>query len=101
VIIVRRTQDFARWLDGLRDLKAKARIMMRLDRVGEGHFGDAKSVGEGIGELRIDAGPGYRIYFARYGRTVIVLLCGGDKDSQDRDIAKAKSIMRELKDREL
>ncbi len=73
---------------------------MRLDRVAEGHFGDAKSVGEGVSELRIDTGPGYRIYFARFGRTIVVLLCGGDKSGQERDIAKAKTIMRALKDGE-
>ncbi len=101
MIIVRRTRDFARWLDDLRDLKAKARIVIRLDRVAEGNFGDAKPVGEGVSELRIDTGPGYRVYFARFGRTVVMLLCGGDKSSQDRDVAKAKAIARTLKDTEL
>jgi putative addiction module killer protein len=88
-------------LDDLRDLKAKARIVIRLDRVAEGNFGDAKPVGEGVSELRIDTGPGYRVYFARFGRTVVMLLCGGDKSSQDRDVAKAKAIARTLKDTEL
>ncbi|AMJ62077.1 type II toxin-antitoxin system RelE/ParE family toxin [Bosea sp. PAMC 26642] len=100
MIIVRRTQDFVQWLNGLRDLKAKARILTRLDRVAEGNVGDVKPVGEGISELRVDTGPGYRIYFTRFGRTVVILLCGGDKSSQDRDIVRAKTIARSLKDEE-
>jgi putative addiction module killer protein len=82
----------------LRDARARARILARLDRFAVGNPGDVKPVGEGISELRIDYGPGYRVYFMRRGPVVIVLLCGGHKASQDRDIALAKSIAAQWKD---
>lgn len=89
---------FDRWLRELRDARARVRILARLDRVAVGNPGDVRPVGEGISELRIDYGPGYRVYFMRRGPVVIVLLCGGDKASQGRDIALAKSIAGQWKD---
>ncbi|WP_027173485.1 type II toxin-antitoxin system RelE/ParE family toxin [Methylobacterium sp. 10] len=91
---MRRTDVFDGWLRGLRDARAKARVALRLDRLAHGNAGDMKSVGEGVSELRIDYGPGYRIYFVRRGEALVILLCGGDKGSQDRDIARAKAIAR-------
>jgi len=81
---------FRKWLHALRDVRARAKIRVRLNRVRLGNFGDAKAVGGGVLELRIPYGPGYRVYFARVGSTVVLLLCGGDKSSQKRDIEKAK-----------
>lgn len=81
---------FRKWLHTLRDVSARAKIRVRLNRVRLGNFGDAKPVGGGVSELRIPVGPGYRVYFAREGSTVVLLLCGGDKSSQKRDIEKAK-----------
>ncbi len=86
---------FKRWVDSLRDRRAIARIDARLRRVSMGHIGDAQSVGDGVFEMRIHYGPGYRLYFIREGETLIVLLCGGNKDSQERDIARAKRIAKE------
>ena len=95
---VLRTRAFADWLRGLRDDRAKARISLRIDRLVIGHEGDTKSVGAGGSELRIDYGPGYRIYFTRRGDTLVILLCGGDKSSQRRDIACAKALATGLED---
>ena len=81
---------FRMWLHALRDVSARARIRVRLNRVRLGNFGDANAVGRGVSELRIPYGPGYRVYFARAGNTVVLLLCGGDKSSQKRDIGTAK-----------
>jgi len=81
---------FSEWLDSLRDLKAKFKIDRRLDRVGTGNFGDYRSVGEGVYELRINYGPGYRVYFGQVGTTIILLLIGGDKSTQEQDIRKAQ-----------
>ncbi len=78
------------WLQALRDVRARAQIEVRLRRVSTGNFGDCKSVGEGVSELRIDLGAGYRVYYAKHGQTLIILLCGGDKSSQQNDIAHAK-----------
>lgn len=83
------TIPFAVWLQSLRSAEAKARIRRRLKRVAEGNFGDHKSVGNGVWELRIDFGTGYRVYYAIYGMTLVLLLCGGDKTSQQQDIATA------------
>jgi len=98
MIEIRQTVVFADWLDGLRDAVAVKRIKQRLARVQIGLFGDAKSVGDGVSELRVDHGPGYRVYFARRGDVVVILLCGGDKGSQKRDITRAKDINKEVED---
>jgi len=95
---VRQTAAFGLWLRTLRDQRAKARIAARIRRASFGNLGDVRSVGKGVWEMRIDCGPGYRVYFARRGDTLVILLCGGDKDTQDRDIERAKAIARELKE---
>ncbi|WP_284943776.1 type II toxin-antitoxin system RelE/ParE family toxin [Acidisoma cladoniae] len=95
MIDVRQTSTFSDWLDGVRDRPAGQRINLRIRRVSLGNFGDVKLVGEGVSELRIDYGPGYRIYVRRRGLTVVLLLCGGDKSTQDRDIARAKTLAKE------
>ena len=93
---VRRTDTFDAWLQGLRDVRAKARIARRIDRLALGNPGDVKPVGAGVSELRVDYGPGYRVYFVLRGEALILLLCGGDKGSQDRDIGRAKAIAETL-----
>lgn len=90
-IAVHYTTEFEEWLDGLRDRQARSRIMVRVERVKEGNLGDHKFF-DGIGELRLVFGPGYRVYFVRQGDTVVILLCGGDKSSQSRDIERAKEL---------
>ncbi|MBM3654316.1 MAG: type II toxin-antitoxin system RelE/ParE family toxin [Alphaproteobacteria bacterium] len=95
---VRKTDAFENWLTGLRDQRGKAKIVARIDRLALGNPGDVAPVGEGVSELRIHFGPGYRVYFVRREKTVVVLLCGGDKGSQERDIAQAKSLAAELED---
>lgn len=92
------TRRFLDWRDGLRDRKAKARIAARLLALESGHWGDAKPVGGGVTELRVHAGPGYRLYLTRRGPAWVLLLCGGDKDSQARDIAMAQAMAKELND---
>jgi putative addiction module killer protein len=96
MIEVRQTEEFSKWLHGLRDDRARARIAERLLRVQAGNFGDVKPVGDSVSELRIDYGPGYRVYFVRRGPVVIVLLCGGDKRTQTADIKRAKPMVPEL-----
>lgn len=96
-IEVRQTPSFVKWITGLRDIRAKARIDTRIMRLANGNPGDVKFFG-GIGELRIDYGPGYRVYFVQRGAALIILLAGGDKDSQNRDIAEAKRLMAQLKE---
>jgi putative addiction module killer protein len=93
---VQRTRDFNDWIEGLRDVRAVARIAARIDYLVRGALGDVKSVGGGVSELRIDYGPGYRVYFTRRGTVVVLLLCGGDKSSQDRDIKRARQMVKEL-----
>lgn len=90
---------FAVWLRELGDRQVQARIMARLNRVRLGNFGDCKAVGEGVLELRMPFGPGYRVYFAREAETVVLLLCGGDKGSQQRDIERAKSCWQDYRNR--
>ncbi|MDP4026128.1 type II toxin-antitoxin system RelE/ParE family toxin [Methylobacterium sp. NEAU 140] len=92
MLVIRRTDAFAGWVSGLRDARAKARIAARVDRLALGNPGDVKPVGSGVSELRIDYGPGYRVYFVQRGETVIILLCGGDKGSQSRDIERARAL---------
>lgn len=96
---IRKTQVFAKWLDGMRDVRARARVLVRIERLSEGHAGDVKPVGEGVSELRIDSGPGYRVYFAKRGQEVIILLAGGDKRTQGADIQKALRLARNLEER--
>jgi putative addiction module killer protein len=96
VIEVRKTETFIAWLDGLRDIRARARIQTRIERLIAGNAGDVAPVGEGVSELRIDYGPGYRVYFVRRGRELVLLLAGGDKSSQSRDIRIALSLARNL-----
>jgi len=96
VVEVRKTKVFADWLDGLRDARAKARILIRLRRLSLGNFGDWKSIGSGVSELRVDYGPGYRIYLTRQENSVVILLVGGTKKSQSRDIKRAISLAQEL-----
>jgi putative addiction module killer protein len=86
---------FTAWLDNVKDERAAARIVTRIRRMEIGNAGDVKSVGEGVSEIRIDYGPGYRVYFTRRGRTLVILLCGGDKNSQRKDIAVAKRMAKE------
>ncbi len=91
-----RTAEFDTWLRGMRDRVAQVRIAQRLDAAVIGHFGDCEPVGDGISEMRIHVGAGYRVYFARRATTVYVLLCGGDKSSQRRDIKRAKQMLKLL-----
>ncbi|TPE44144.1 type II toxin-antitoxin system RelE/ParE family toxin [Amaricoccus solimangrovi] len=95
MIDVRQTRTFKTWLDGLRDRAAAARVATRIARVQAGLLGDAKFF-DGIGELRIDYGPGYRVYFVQRGKVLVILLCGGDKSSQKRDIKLAKKMAEEV-----
>ncbi|MBK6287757.1 MAG: type II toxin-antitoxin system RelE/ParE family toxin [Pseudomonadales bacterium] len=93
---IRKTETFAIWLDELRDLRARARVQARIERLAGGNAGDMKPVGEGVSEMRIDYGPGYRVYFTRQKRELIVLLAGGDKSTQAADIKTALRLAREL-----
>jgi putative addiction module killer protein len=94
---IRRTDAFASWVKQLRDSRARAKIRVRLDRFAQGNPGDVAPVGEGVSEMRIDYGPGYRVYLVRRG-AVVTLLCGGDKSTQDADIARAKTLAKEVSD---
>lgn len=96
MIEIRRTEVFAEWLDGLRDLRARARIQARIERLAVGNPGDVRPVGEGVSELRIDHGPGYRVYFTKRGQELIILLAGGDKSTQSADIRTALHLARNL-----
>ena len=98
MLTIRRTPQFSGWLRELRDIRARAKIITRLDRLAAGNVGDVRPVGEGISELRINYGPGYRVYYVQRGQEYVLLLCGGDKSSQDADINAAKKLARELKD---
>ena len=93
---LKRTQAYIDWINGLTDERAVARITVRVDRLGMGNAGDAESVGDGISELRIHYGPGYRVYYKKSGSQIIVLLCGGDKSTQKKDIKEAKDISKNL-----
>ena len=93
-----RTLQFSKWLEALGDHRGKAKVFVRLRNAALGHFGDCGAVGEGVSEMRIDFGPGYRIYFVRSGPNIYVLLAGGDKSSQTRDIVLAKKLAREIEE---
>ncbi|WP_029004143.1 type II toxin-antitoxin system RelE/ParE family toxin [Azorhizobium doebereinerae] len=97
MVEIRQTARFKSWFAALRDVRAKARIDMRIARLAAGNAGDAKFF-DGIGELRIDYGPGYRVYFRQRGQVLVILLCGGDKGSQGRDIAMARRLAEDLED---
>jgi putative addiction module killer protein len=96
MIEVRTTDVFAHWLDDLRDLQARARVQVRIERLAAGNPGDVEPVGEGVSELRINYGPGYRVYFKKLGRELIILLAGGDKSTQAKDIKAALRLARDL-----
>lgn len=96
MIEIRKTDVFAKWIDELQDIRARARILVRIERLASGNPGDVKPVGEGVSEMRIDYGPGYRVYFKKIGQRVVVLLAGGDKSSQSGDIKTALRLSRYL-----
>jgi putative addiction module killer protein len=93
---IRKTETYGQWIDNLRDLQARARVQVRIERLAAGNSGDVKAVGEGVSELRIDYGPGYRVYFTKRGREVVILLAGGDKTTQAADIKIALRLARNL-----
>jgi putative addiction module killer protein len=95
---IQQTETYAKWFAGLRDRVARARIDIRIRRLSLGNAGDAKPVGEGISEMRVDYGPGYRVYFIQRGEVVTVLLAGGNKSTQNRDIRNAKALAKDLKE---
>jgi putative addiction module killer protein len=94
--IILQTSIFRNWLAGVKDLKARAAILVRIDRAELGNFGDCESVGDGVHEMRIHTGPGYRLYYVQRDKTVYLLLCGGHKGTQARDIRKAKRLALEV-----
>lgn len=98
MIEIRETATFKRWLSRLRDQQGRARILIRIRRLSLGNPGDVRPVGEGVSEMRIDYGPGYRVYYFARGNVLVVLLCGGDKSTQDQDIRDAKRLVNELED---
>jgi putative addiction module killer protein len=93
---IRKAQAFVQWLDSLRDIQARARVLVRIERLVAGNPGDVKPVGEGVSELRITYGPGYRVYYKMQGQTIVVLLAGGDKRTQAKDIEQALQLARTL-----
>ena len=93
---IRRTQRFTAWLSGLKDRVGVAKILIRIDRLVSGNPGSTRNLGAGLGELKIDFGPGYRVYFLQRGSAIVILLCGGDKDTQARDIEIARAMAEEL-----
>ena len=100
MVEVRQTERFARWLKDLRDLRARAKVQVRIERLIGGNPGDARPVGSGVSELRIDYGPGYRVYYQQKGSRLIILLAGGDKSSRSRDIEEALMLSRQIKEDE-
>ncbi|ACA32554.1 type II toxin-antitoxin system RelE/ParE family toxin [Histophilus somni] len=96
MIQIKSTTIFKKWLDDLKDLRARAKIQTRIKRLQLGNFGDVKTVGEGIFELRITEGKGYRVYFKNQNGVIVILLCAGDKSTQENDIKKAKTLAKEL-----
>ena len=97
MVEILKTELFAKWIDGLEDIRARARILVRIERLAAGNPGDVKPVGEGVSELRIDYGPGYRVYYTQRGRSAVILLAGGEKRTQDKDI---KTALCQAKNRE-
>ena len=93
---IRKTREFACWIDGLGDIRARARILVRIERLAAGNPGDVRPVGEGVSELRIDHGPGYRVYYRKIGTKLLILLAGGDKGTQEKDIQLALHLARNL-----
>ncbi|MFA6008795.1 MAG: type II toxin-antitoxin system RelE/ParE family toxin [Desulfobacteraceae bacterium] len=89
MVEIRKTETFAKWIDGVQDLRARAKNLVKIEKLAAGNPGDVKPVGEGVSELRIDYGPGYRVYFKKIGQVVVILLAGGDKHSQSKDIKTA------------
>jgi putative addiction module killer protein len=96
MIEIRKTEIFAKWLDGLHDIRARARIQARIERLTAGNPGDVNAVGEGVSELRIDYGPGYRVYYKKHGQKAVILLAGGDKSTQAKDIKTALRLAQNL-----
>ena len=96
MIEIRKTETFAKWIDGLSDIRARARILLRIERLGTGNPGDVKPVGKSVSEMRIDYGPGYRVYYKKTGQKIVVLLPGGDKRTQSKDIKTAQRLAKEL-----
>ncbi len=96
MVEIRKTNIYAKWFDGLRDIRARARILVRVERLAVGNPGNVKPVGEGVSELRIDYGPGYRVYFTQHGQEVVILLAGGDKRTQAKDIKTALRLAQNL-----
>jgi len=96
MVEVRKTETFAKWLDALKDIRARARILVRIERLAAGNPGDVKPMGGGVSELRIDYGPGYRVYYKKHGRQVVILLAGGDKRTQAKDIKTALRLAENL-----
>jgi putative addiction module killer protein len=96
MIEIRKTETFTKWLDGLNDIRARARILVRIERLAQGNSGDVKPVGEGVSELRIDYVPGYRVYYKKQGQSIVVLLAGGDKRTQSKNIKTALHLAKNL-----
>jgi len=96
MIEIRKTEIFAKWIDGMHDIRARARILARIERLAAGNPGDVKPVGEGVSELRIDYGPGYRVYYKKQGQKVVILLAGSDKSTQAKDIKTVLRLARNL-----
>ena len=96
MIEIRKTDVFVDWLDGLKDIRARARVLVRIERLAAGNPGDVKPVSEGVSELRIEYGPGYRVYFKKRGKELIILLAGGDKSTPSKDIRKALRLAQNL-----
>jgi putative addiction module killer protein len=99
MIEIRKTDVFAKWLDELKDFQGRIRILVRIERLAAGNPGDVKPIGEGVSELRINYGPGYRVYYKKIGQKVIILLAGGDKDSQQKDINTAIRLAKNLQEK--
>jgi len=96
MIEIRKTDIFAKWIDGLQDIRARARILVRVERLAAGNPGDVKPITDGVSEMRIDYGPGYRVYYKKIGQKVVILLAGGDKNSQSKDIKTALRLLHNL-----